>query len=174
MSPKIQKAPLWLALSIAALGACQNKAPDAPLPGKPLAQPAKQMPKATGRSIQGTLSLADDEQNQAPKGATLFLMGRAVKPDGSQGGLRLVKKVVDATLPYAFVLKDTDTMMPGMAAPDEVFLAAKWDQDGDAISQTPGDLRSQPIPAVRFGAKKVALHLAKVAAKPATKAVPQK
>lgn len=71
---------------------------------------------------------------KSPK--ALFLSARPVK-----GGAPLAaKKIVDFKFPQSFILDDTNVMIPGTKLEGEIEITARLDQDGDAMTRTPGDV----------------------------------
>ncbi len=92
-----------------------------------------------------------------PASGTLFVMGR-LKREGAQGPLVLTRRVHPVKLPMEFSLTGADLMMQGVELPEEFALSVRLDQDGDAISRTPGDLTGE-IATVQKGQKGVKLVL---------------
>ncbi|MEZ4272484.1 MAG: hypothetical protein R3C68_13960 [Myxococcota bacterium] len=77
-------------------------------------------------------------QDKVPENAVLFVTGRA-----SQGGRMpvLVAKYQVTEFPVEFELTPRELMMQGMPIPEAFEIDVRLDQDGDAISRTPGDLQ---------------------------------
>ncbi len=98
---------------------------------------------AGGGRIEGTITLAPDVQDGAKAGAQLFLIARQDVGEGVKGPPLAVKKI-PVTGPQMFPLKyeltGGDLMMAGTQLQGNVRLEARIDQDGDAISKTPGDV----------------------------------
>lgn len=109
--------------------------------------------------VAGTIRVAEQLAGQLPAGATLFIVGRPLNEDGTPGPAALVKKAVGVTLPYAFTLGTDDMMLQGLPMPKRLVVQARFDQDGDAISRTPGDIAGQTKQAVESGAPSVELVL---------------
>lgn len=116
---------------------------------------------ATGGAVSNELLVAGvieaGEGVTVPPSGTLFVMGR-LKREGAQGPLVLTRRVHPVKLPMEFSLTGADLMMQGVEVPDEFALSARLDQDGDAISRTPGDLTGE-IATVKKGQKEVKLVL---------------
>lgn len=81
-----------------------------------------------------------DSKLAVPENATLFIMGRPVE---GLGPPVLVKRIQPVSFPLDFSLTGADRMMQGVAVPSDLTLSARLDQDGDAISRTPGDLTGE-------------------------------
>ncbi len=78
----------------------------------------------------------------------------------------VVKRVTGVTFPYTFTLAEDDAMMKGAPVPEKLTISARYDQDGDAISRTAGDLMGASKAAVSKGASEVELVLDEVVAQP--------
>ena len=101
------------------------------------------------QAIRGTI--------EAPAGAggVLFLF---VRPAGATGGPPLaVQRLPSPSFPLDFDIGPRDAMVAGGPFPDRVTIEARLDQDGNAMTEEPGDLsaRSETAP----GATGVALTL---------------
>ncbi len=119
--------------------------------GAPTGGPAKMV-------AEGTITVAAKLKAKIPHG-TLFLMGRMPGKGGQKGPPVLVLKVDNPTFPLKFKLTSDNTMMPGIPIPPTVELGAILDQDGDAVSRTPGDLAGEVKAPVKDGSKGVKLVL---------------
>ena len=119
--------------------------------GAPTGGPAKPV-------VEGTITVAKKLKAKTPHG-TLFLMGRMPGKAGQKGPPVLVLKVENPTFPLKFKLTSDNTMMPGIPIPPTVELGAILDQDGDAVSRTPGDLSGEIKAPVKDGATGVKLVL---------------
>lgn len=109
--------------------------------------------------VTGTVRLDPKLASRMPQSATLFLMARP----SAQGGAPLVaKRVHPVTLPLSFQLTSEDSMIPAEQMPAQLFLQARLDQDGDAISRTPGDVAGVLAGAVAIGASGIELVLNQV------------
>ncbi len=153
-------------LPVFALVACndhQKPPEDVPLGARPgqtaqAAQPAT----APGQDIiTGTIKIADDLKDKTPAAATLFIVAKA---EGGGGPPILVKRVAGVGFPYTFTLASDDVMMQGAPLPEKLTVSARYDQDGDAISKSPGDLTGVVKMAVPKGATGVELMLDQVIA----------
>jgi hypothetical protein len=66
----------------------------------------------------------------------LFLSARSIK-----GGPPIaVKKISSFQFPQGFVLNDSNVMIAGHKLEGELEITARLDQDGDAMTRTPGDV----------------------------------
>lgn len=109
--------------------------------------------------VTGTITVADTLKDKVPASATLFIVGR---PEGMGGPPAVVKRVAGVTFPYTFTLAEDDAMMKGAPVPEKLTISARYDQDGDAISRTPGDLMGAMKTAAAKGATGVELVLDEV------------
>ncbi|MEM6532047.1 MAG: hypothetical protein AAF654_05455 [Myxococcota bacterium] len=154
-----------VAVAVTAAACTQAEQPEA----RSISEVSKSQPSQTASPVQpatnelllsGTVKAKDGLA--VPEGATLFVMGRA--PD-RPGPPVLVKRFRPATLPLEFSLTGQDQMMQGMPVPETLQLSARLDQDGDAISKTPGDLVGV-LATVARGSKGVELVLGDVVTEP--------
>ncbi|HYO46762.1 MAG TPA: hypothetical protein VEY33_08755 [Gemmatimonadota bacterium] len=90
-------------------------------------------PEDAAQTIRGTI--------EAPAGASggvLFLFVRAA---GATGGPPLaVQRIPSPSFPREFSIGPQDAMMAGGPFPDRVSVEARLDQDGNAMTEGPGDL----------------------------------
>lgn len=118
-------------------------------------------PPPTGAAVKsivkGTIVVDEALKGQIPHGV-LFVIARL--PGGVRGPPVLVKKIPSPTFPIPFELTTADAMMPGMPIPEKLKIQARLDQDGDAISRTPGDLFGETQDLVDVGATDVTIALA--------------
>ena len=75
-------------------------------------------------------------------GFALFIIARRAQQGG--GPPVAVKKVVSPTFPLSFSLSDSDMMMGGVW-PEQVWLEARLDSDGNAMTKEDADWNSQRI-----------------------------
>ncbi len=87
--------------------------------------------------LSGTLVLADGVT--APAATAIFVM---VRRAASGGGPPVAAVRLEPTLPATFSVTEANMMMGG-EWPDEVWLEARLDTDGDAMTKTEADLRSE-------------------------------
>lgn len=127
---------------------------------KPQTSAAAPQPATNELLLSGTVAAKDGLK--VPENATLFVMGRVADRPGPPV---LVKRFHPVVLPLEFALTGQDQMMQGMPVPENLQLSARLDQDGDAISKTPGDLTGV-VASVARGSKEVALVLTEVITEP--------
>ncbi|RMG16562.1 MAG: hypothetical protein D6729_10605 [Deltaproteobacteria bacterium] len=108
--------------------------------------------------VQGTITLGEAQKDSAPVGV-LFIMARMPAQGEMRGPPILVKKVNMPKFPYPFELTTADVMMQGMPVPEKLVVQVRLDQDGDAISRTPGDLYGEAKGLVDKGATGVQVVL---------------
>ena len=108
-------------------------------------------PDDAAQTIRGTI-----DAPAGPTGGVLFLF---VRPAGATGGPPLaVQRFPSPSFPLDFEIGPRDAMVAGGPFPERVTVEARLDQDGDAMTEGPGDMsaRSDTAP----GATGVALTLA--------------
>ena len=108
-------------------------------------------PDDAAQTIRGTID--------APAGATGGVLFLFVRPAGATGGPPLaVQRIPSPSFPREFAIGPQDAMVAGGPFPERVTLEARLDQDGNAMTEGPGDFvaRSETSP----GATGVALALA--------------
>lgn len=108
--------------------------------------------------VSGTVSISPKLKGKVPHGV-LFLFGRMPGAGGAKGPPVVVLRVANPTFPMKFDLTSANTMMPGIPIPAKVKLGAILDQDGDAVSRTPGDLSGALKAPVKKGTTGVRLVL---------------
>jgi cytochrome c-type biogenesis protein CcmH len=146
-------------LPVLVLAACtdhQKPPEDVPLGTRPAASPTPATASPGQAIVTGTITIADALKDKVPANATLFIVAR---PEGMGGPPALVKRVAGATYPYAFRLAADDVMVQGAPVPEKLKVSARVDQDGDAMSRTPGDLSGAAKMAVPKGTSGVELVL---------------
>jgi len=114
----------------------------------PVDAPSQETAAPNGPTIGGQVVLG--EGIEAPKGAVLFITAR---PSGARGGPPLaVRRLDPETFPSEFSMGPSDVMIAGRPWKGPVDLTARLDQDGDALSRSPGDLATaDPIRGVELG-----------------------
>jgi tetratricopeptide (TPR) repeat protein len=105
--------------------------------------------------VQGTVRLADGAV--APPGAVLFVYARA--SDQAQGPPTAVQRQAGASLPAAFALSDREILM-GAPWPAQVWVQARLDADGNAMTRGEQDLASALIGPLEAGVAPIELVLA--------------
>ncbi|MGF1509444.1 MAG: hypothetical protein ACFB9M_08075 [Myxococcota bacterium] len=129
----------------------------APPPPPPTASADTTTP-ANAAPITGRLEVP--ETVSVPASAVVFLTAR---PSGvpAQGPPLAVKRLEANAFPLAFSIGAGDVMIPGRPWRGPVDLTARLDQDGDALTRTPGDLETQtPVRGVELGQSGVRVILA--------------
>ena len=127
-----------------------------PMGAAPAAPPAKAVP---GKSVSGTVKLADALAGKVTPTDTLFIYARA--ETGSRIPLAILRGGA-GELPKAFELDDSMGMSPGvnLSTTPSVVIEARVSKSGDAVTQ-PGDLVGTSKP-VAPGARGVAVVIDKV------------
>lgn len=115
---------------------------------------ASEAPAAVaGARVQGTITVAPGKT--APSG-TLFIIARRAASGG--GPPVAAARVPNPTFPLTWSLSDQDMMMGG-DWPDQVWIQARVDTDGNAMSHSPDDLESAVVGPISSGATGTALVL---------------
>lgn len=97
-------------------------------------------------SLAGTVEVADDLTDLLPERSTLYLIVRVA---GRETGAPLaVQQIVEPRFPFEFVITEQDSMIEGTPLVGDMSITARVDQDGDAFTTSPGDLRGQTAPVV--------------------------
>ena len=103
--------------------------------------------------IAGTIEVAPDLADSVPSGGILYLIVRVA---GREGGAPLaVQQSPAPALPYTFEITERDSMIEGTPLIGEMSITARIDQDGDAFTETPGDLSGEASPVVEGDANVV-------------------
>lgn len=113
-----------------------------PAASRPTSAPAAQQIGPPG-IIKGRVEISEALRAKVKAGTTLFISVRRFEGKGKRGMIMAAKKlpVGGASLfPLDFTISQRDVMMGGTKLNGPVTLAARIDQDGDAISKQPGDI----------------------------------
>lgn len=113
-----------------------------PASSRPTSAPATKSIAAPG-IIKGRVEISEALRARVKGGTTLFISVRRFEGEGKRGMIMAAKKlpVGGASLfPLDFTISQRDVMMGGTKLSGPVTLAARIDQDGDAISKQPGDI----------------------------------
>lgn len=126
----------------------REEAASIPPPPPPQAL-SSQAGNATGESttrIAGIIEVAPDLAASVPSGGILYLIVRVA---GREGGAPLaVQQQPLPSLPYTFEITERDSMIEGTPLIGEMSITARIDQDGDAFTESTGDLSGQTSPVV--------------------------
>jgi hypothetical protein len=108
-----------------------------------------------GGRVAGTITLDPARAADVKAGAALYIIVRRDAGEG-QKGMLIASKRVDVTGPGMFPLTydvgPENVMMGGNSLDGQVRVEARVDQDGDAISKSPGDVVGAKAGAVTVGA----------------------
>jgi hypothetical protein len=98
--------------------------------------------------LAGVIKLDAKMKDKVQAGDTIFLVARRFDPASAPGaGTPLaVKKLTVAGWPLAFTLDSRDAMIAGTKIEGKVYVTARVDKDGDAITKNPGDVTGQSKP----------------------------
>ena len=92
---------------------------------------------ASAAPIRGTLTIAAELADRVPSGAVLFLIAR----HGTSGPPVAVQRIPSPEFPLEFAIGPDDRMIRAMPFVGPLRLSARIDADGNATTQSPGDLR---------------------------------
>jgi hypothetical protein len=113
-----------------------------PAASRPASAPVAQQIGPPG-IIKGRVEISEALRGKVKAGTTLFISVRRFEGEGKRGMIMAAKKlpVGGASLfPLDFTISQRDVMMGGTKLNGSVTLAARIDQDGDAISKQAGDI----------------------------------
>ena len=125
-----------------------------PAQGLGAAAPTPPPADAGPSRVQGTVSLAEGQS--APGTGRLFIYARRAATGGGPP-IAAVRRS-SSELPLSFSISDADMMLGG-AWPDQFWVQARIDADGNAATRGEGDLESTVIGPLSVGAQDVALVL---------------
>lgn len=93
-----------------------------------------------GPAVEGEIVLSPNLKPKAKAGAVLFL---SVRQDegGTPGQVLAVDRFETKGLPVRFSVDASKAMVPGTSFKGNVLVMARIDQDGDAMTKSPGDLQ---------------------------------
>ncbi|WP_428332113.1 c-type cytochrome biogenesis protein CcmI/CycH [Novosphingobium sp.] len=135
--------------------ACNDKLPppsdSATRPAAPAAvgatpAPADPTQPVQGGTIVGRIEVAPALAQQIKPGQVIFVVARDAE---SNRPIAAVKLAAPAHFPLNFQIDGSNVMIAGSTLGTQVKLTARADQDGDAMSKTPGDVTGEmaaPIP----------------------------
>jgi len=104
--------------------------------------------------LTGIVSLSDGIE--MPDNNTLFVIARRAETGG--GPPVAVQKITDPDLPFTFSLGDEHMFMGGQW-PQEVWIEARLDQDGDAMTKSEEDLGTEMLGPLISGTQDISLTL---------------
>jgi hypothetical protein len=92
--------------------------------------------------LRGTIAPSKEMMAKIPAGGTIFVSVKAMDPaTGEPTGSSLATDRYDATFPIPFDLTAKQQMVDGTPSLDgDVIITAWWDQDGEAMQKSPGDV----------------------------------
>jgi hypothetical protein len=118
--------------------------------------------------IEGTIELAPDLVDSVPAGAVLFLMARRV-----EGGAPLaVQRIADPQFPLHFSIGPGEHADQSAPFAGPIRIAARIDRDGNATTQTPGDLLGESAETHRPGDSGASIVISKIHTDDPTAAAP--
>ena len=112
--------------------------------------------------IKGRVEITEALRARVKAGTTLFISVRRFEGEGKRGMIMAAKKlpIGGASLfPLDFTISQRDVMMGGTKLTGPVSLAARIDQDGDAISKQPGDIEGAHKGSIVVGQGKASIML---------------
>jgi hypothetical protein len=112
---------------------------------------------AAGASIRGSVAVSPELVSRLPASGSLFVIAR---PHGSAVGPPLaVLRIARPRFPVSFEIGPENVMIPSMRFEGEIQISARFDSDGDAMTQLPGDLSGSAGSAYAPGASGVDILL---------------
>ncbi len=118
--------------------------------------PAESLAAVSGPArVSGTITLADGAA--VPPGATLFIYAR--RDDSGRGPPAAAQKHAGVTLPFTFSLSEGDMVMGGSGWPEQVWIQARLDADGNAMTREDADVASAVIGPVQSGSEGLEVSL---------------
>jgi cytochrome c-type biogenesis protein CcmH len=91
--------------------------------------------------IQGVISIDPGLQIKVDGQTSLFIIAR--RSSGSAGAPLAVKKIDRPVFPFTYSLGPEDAMMQGTPYPGELFISARLDKDGNAMTREEEDLAGE-------------------------------
>jgi cytochrome c-type biogenesis protein CcmH len=94
-----------------------------------------------GRGVSGTIEIAPELRDKVKSGTRIFIWAKRPDANGEPVGVPLAVEAADWNgEPIAFELTDEDSMNPDNPLTGDVIVAARADQDGDAMTKDAGDV----------------------------------
>lgn len=115
-------------------------------------------PAGAQLAIAGTVNLAPGLATSVKPGSILYISVRQDAAAGVKGKLLAARRVPVTgaeMFPLAYQMTAADLMSPGADVSGALRVEARVDQDGDAMSRTPGDLAGRTPDVVKSGPDKV-------------------
>jgi hypothetical protein len=109
-----------------------------------LSAPDPSRPMDPTHYLRGVITIDPKLVAHATPGTAVFIMVRRPGADGNPGGPPLAVDKLEWKAPQlAFELSEAQAMVSGTELTGEVFVQARVDHDGDAMSKEPGDVVGQ-------------------------------
>ena len=107
-----------------------------------LPPPDRTRPIDESKFLAGTVSAPPAHQGKIPAGAAIYLSVRPADAAGQPAGkpVAVDKLVATGAWPLHFRITEAQAMVGGTAFGGPVVIAARYDQDGEAMSKQPGDI----------------------------------
>lgn len=145
--------------ALAQLGKSPAQAKAAPV--KPEATAKNASPAAVvsaEASIEGVIDIEAKAKGNFDNRSALFIMAKSARAGGPP---LAVKKIPAPKFPFSYSLSARDVMMPGAVFSGKLYVSARLDKDGDAMTQEPenlsGEYKKNPV---EVGSKKIDILLA--------------
>jgi hypothetical protein len=90
--------------------------------------------------VAGVLKLDAKLKAKVKPGDVIFLVARGAPQGDTPGPVVAVQRVEAAAFPMPFQIDGRDAMMVGTQMKGPIYLSARVDKDGDAITKNPGDI----------------------------------
>ncbi len=123
------------------------------------AQASSPVPTASAEgSIEGVINIDPKAKSNFDNRSALFIMAKSARAGGPP---LAVKKISAPKFPLSYTLSAKDVMMPGAVFSGKLYISARLDKDGDAMTQEPenlsGEYGKNPV---EVGSKKIDFVLA--------------
>jgi hypothetical protein len=108
-----------------------------------LPAPDRTQPVDPNKFLEGVIEIGPDYVAKVPAGAAIFVSVRKLDPAtglGAGAPIAVDKLVATGAWPLQFRLTEAQAMIGGTGFAGEVVIAARFDQDSDALSKQPGDI----------------------------------
>lgn len=119
------------------------------LPSPPPPQAAGQAPgvgQVSTTRLAGVVEVSPELAGAIPPNSILYLIVRVAGRE--TGAPMAVQQIPAPSFPFPFEITEGDSMIEGTPLIGEMSVTARVDQDGDAFTTDPGDLRGQTSPVV--------------------------
>jgi hypothetical protein len=109
-----------------------------------LPSPDRTKPVDASKFLKGAIKGTPITEPKMARGGVIFISVRKAGPDGNPVGAPIaVERLTIGGWPTPFELTEANAMIGGTGFSGDVVIMARYDQDGDALSKSPGDVTGQ-------------------------------